>query len=304
MGTRKFLLIYPVHACRNFETMKPKNEKLINEILKQAEILPPMPVVARKALRLMSNPNFNMKDLADVLATDEAIASTLLRWANSSYYGLISPVTTIHQAVTYLGETTVRNLVLTGALASYIERPLPGYHLDRGELWKHSLAVAIAGRQITLKFGPQVCEEAYTAGLLADIGKLAFELVLRGINIGPGWSNRSFLELEEHYFGINHAELGAELARRWDLPASLQEAIALHHHPAEGRKDAVLPSAVHVADALVMMLGIGIGRDGLQYELEPFALERMNLSIADIDPLLDRLLPMIMEVNNIASEQA
>lgn len=280
----------------------PKNEKLMNEIIKQSEVLTPMPAVAKRALWIMNDPAFNMKELGEILATDQAIASTLLRWANSPYFGLVSPVATVPQAVAYLGENTVRNLVLTGALATYMDRPIPGYFLDRGELWKHSVGVAIAARMITEKFGKQLSEQAYTAGLLCDIGKLAFENMLRGIRIGAEWNGKSFEEIEEYYFGINHADLGAELIHRWGLPAALQEAIAFHHHPSAANTDTILPSAVHLGDSLIMMLGIGIGRDGLQYSVDPIVLERLRIGNTEMQSLLERLIPKMSEANNLIGE--
>lgn len=276
-----------------------KNEKLLNEIIKQSEVLTPMPEVAKRALWIMNEPTFNMKELGEILATDQAIASTLLRWANSPYFGLVSPVTTVPQAVAYLGENTVRNLVLTGALSTYMDRPVPGYYLDRGELWKHSVGVAIASRMITEKFGKQLSEQAYTAGLLCDIGKLAFENMLRGIRIGEQWDGKPFQEIEDHYFGINHADLGAELAHRWGLPMILQDAIHFHHTPTHANMEAVLPSAVHLGDAMIMMLGIGIGRDGLQYSIDPIAMERLSIPNTDLENILMRLIPKLTEVDTI-----
>jgi hypothetical protein len=77
-----------------------------------------------------------------------------------------------------------------------------------------------------------------------------------------------FHKLESNYFGVNHAELGAEMARRWEFPDGLQLAITYHHAPSECKVNSLLPSTVHLADALVTMLGIGIGRDGLQYSID------------------------------------
>jgi putative nucleotidyltransferase with HDIG domain len=268
----------------------------VNNLLQQAEKIPPLPAVAKKALRLMNNPDYSMKQLGNTLATDQAIASTLLRWANSSYYGLASKISTVHQAVAYLGENMVRSLVLTAALATYMDRPLPGYYLDKGELWKHSIGVAVTARYITKKYGQDTAEEAYTAGLLCDIGKLAFETALRDARIeDTEWVNRSFLELENDYFGINHAELGAMMAQRWGFPDSLKDAIAFHHKPSDGGDKSVLPSAVHIADILVTSLGIGIGRDGLKYPLDPFALQKLGLD----EPAYERIIEhIVIELKN------
>ena len=276
--------------------MKQDRKKDIEEIIKRAEELPPLPKVAHRALRLLSKSEFNMRELADILSVDQAMTSILLHWANSSYYGLRYPVSTIHQAITYLGEVTVRSLVLTASLANYLDRPIPGYYLDRGDLWKHSVGIAIAAKLLTKKFDTNLSEEAYTAGLLCDIGKLAFDVSLQELEVvKPEWLAKPFSELEVNYFGINHAELGAEITRRWGFPETLQKAIAFHHEPSKGDQEAVLPSAVHLADILVSTLGIGIGRDGLQYSIDPFALEKLGLSENDLDGLLDQVATLMKE---------
>jgi putative nucleotidyltransferase with HDIG domain len=281
--------------------MKPKT-KTLSELLHKADELPPLPIVAQKALRLLSNPEFNMAQLSDLLATDEAMTSLVLRWANSSYYGLVYPVSTVHQAVTYLGEITIRSLVLTISLASYMNRPLPGYGLDRGDLWKHSVGVAVATRLVASKFGRKQAEEAYTAGLLCDIGKLVFESILRDINTNTEeWSGSSFNDLETNFFGINHAELGAELARHWGFPVMLQGAIAYHHNPSESTMDPFLPSAVHIGDALVSMLGIGVGKDGLQYVVDPQALNILKLQNTNLDTLLSQIVVLVKDAEKLIS---
>ncbi|HPH96982.1 MAG TPA: HDOD domain-containing protein [Anaerolineaceae bacterium] len=276
--------------------MSANKEKTIAEILERADTLPPLPMVAKKALRLISTEGFSMKELANILASDQAIASKLLLWANSSYYGANYPISTIHQAVTYLGEKTVRSLILTAAFGAYLDRSLPGYCLDRGALWEHSIGMAVAARLVTRKFGLRVAEEAYTAGLLCDVGKLAIETSLRDINPDDTeWAGQPFSEFEKAYLGIDHARLGAELARRWGFPLNLQEAICFHHEPSQASKEAVLPSAVHVADILIMMLGIGIGRDGLQYSLDPFAMQRLELKEPDLEKLLSQTIASLKE---------
>lgn len=270
--------------------------KIVERLLQRIGELPPMPAVAQKALALIRNPNSNMADLADVLALDQAMAGLVLRWANSAYFGLKSPVTTVRQAVVYLGQSAIQSLIMAASLSAFIDRPAPGYGLERGELWKHSVGVASGARLVAAKFGKTLAEDAYHAGLLADIGKLAFESVLREVDTSTAeWQNQSFADLEITHFGVDHATLGAEIARRWNLPNTLIEAIAYHHRPSLAKEGAQLAAAVHIADAAMMMLGIGLGRDGLQYPLDEAACERMQFSEAGFYELADRVTPLLKE---------
>jgi putative nucleotidyltransferase with HDIG domain len=271
----------------------------VDELIRRAGELPPLPQVAQKALGLIRDPNSNMSDLANVLSMDQVLTGLVLRWANSAYYGLSHPVSTVQQAVMYLGQTTVQSLVLTASVAAYMDRPVPGYGLDRGDLWKHSVGVAAGARLVASRHGRKVAEEAYHTGLLCDIGKLAFESILRNVDTtSKEWSDKPFSDLEQTYFGIDHAALGAEMARRWKLPPNVQEAIGLHHTPALAKDGIVLAASVHIADALMMMLGIGIGRDGLQYTLDPQALAIVGWDDNNLEPLLEQTSVLVKEAEN------
>lgn len=285
--------------------MQITQKKTVEELLKQADKLPPLPAIASKALRLMRDPDFSMKALSELIATDVSISSTVLRWANSSLYALSSPVSTITQAVNFLGANVIRSLVLSVAMLNFMEKPLPGYNLDKGELWKHSLGMAIAARLVMTKYGPQLAEEAYTAGLVCDVGKLVFEAELRDLNLDlPELEGKNFAEVEKVFFGMSHADMGAELARRWEFPEPLMEAIAYHHAPAQSSKKTVLPAAVHIADNIVNRLGIGLGCDGATYQLEPYALQTLGLSDGSLDHLLAQTLAQFQESESLRKGSA
>jgi len=261
----------------------------VDQLIREAGDLPPMPQVAQRALSLIRHPETSATQVAGVLAVDQVLTGLVLRWANSAYYGLQHRVATVQQAVMVLGLNVVRDLLLASAVAPYLNRAVIGYDLKRGELWRHSMGVAMGAKWIADRRGWKFGDEAYHAGLLCDIGKLAFEKLLRGTDTGQAeWQKASFLELEKALFGIDHAMLGAEMARRWRLPEELVMAIQYHHNPASAAKEnRLIVASVHVADAAMMMMGVGIGKDGLRYSLDPEALQRLNLNDQDILDLVD-----------------
>jgi HD-like signal output (HDOD) protein len=260
----------------------------IDALIKRVGDLPPLPQVAQKALSLIRNPKSNMSDLAEVLIMDQGLTSTILKWVNSSFYGLEQPASTVQQAVVYLGQDTIQSLVLAASVSTYLYKPIPGYALDRGDLWKHSIGVAAGAQLVARKFGHSFSEEAYHAGLMCDIGKLAFEVLLREINDSKiDWQGRSFNELEIEIFGIDHAQMGAELAKRWMLPLSLQKGIEFHHQPGKAGEYIRIASSVHIADMALNMLGIGIGKDGLRYNIDPIAFEVTGWNPERLPELID-----------------
>jgi HD-like signal output (HDOD) protein len=273
------------------------NQEMIDKLVQQVKELPPLPQIAHKTLALLRNPDSNMSEIAGYIAKDQVMTSTVLSWANSAYYSLPNPVTTVHQAIMYLGQVTVRSIVLTACISTYLNRPLPGYGLERGDLWKHSIGVATGARLIASKFGKGVAEEAYFAGLLCDIGKLAFEFALRELDLSaPVWSQKSFEQMETEIFGINHAALGSRIARNWMLPDSICHTIFHHHKPSGANKqELVITSAVHIADIASMMMGVGLGSDGLRYTADPVAFQVLNFQESDLPALLDKISTTIHE---------
>ncbi len=274
------------------------NQESIDRLVNQVKNLPPLPQIAHKTLALLRNPKSNMTDISNLIGMDQMMTSTVLSWANSAYYGLPNKVTTVHQAIMYLGQVTVQTIVFNACMATYLNRALPGYGLERGELWKHSVGVAAGARLVVSKFGKSVAEEAYFSGLLCDIGKLAFDVALRDTDVNaPQWQDRPFEQSETEIFGINHAALGSRIAQSWMLPESICHAITYHHEPSKARKEAeLITSAVHIADMATMMIGLGLGRDGLLYAPDPKAFEVLNFQEEDLPDLLDKINKYIREV--------
>jgi putative nucleotidyltransferase with HDIG domain len=266
----------------------------IDQLISDVGDLPPFPQAAQKALRMLRNPDINIKELAKVISIDQTLSGLLLRWANSAWYSLQSRITTVNRAVAIVGLKSVRELILSSAAASYLNRPLPGYEIRRGDLWRRSLGVAIGASYLAKGRGEDLQEEAYFAGLLCDIGKLAYEKLIRNVDtLSPEWMNTPFLEMERTKFGFDHAQLGAEMARRWNLPDVLVDVIAHHHTPGESSDHRYLASVVHISDAAMTMLGIGEGKDGLRYNLDTDAIQYLGLKEEDLDRICEQILEQI-----------
>lgn len=256
---------------------------LVDELIQQASRLPPIPKAAQKALQLIRNPDSNAAGLAEILGTDQVLAGQVLRLANSAYYGMENRIVTVQQAIVVLGMNMIQELIMASTTSRYLDQALPGYDLQRGELWHHAMGTAVGARLISKRQRLKVNEEAYFAGLLCDIGKLIFSNLLQEQKIDEtDWECHSFLEIERAYFGIDHAMLGAEIARLWQLPENLVTAIAYHHEPLAAPDHQSLVAAIHIADVSMMILGIGIGIDGLRYPLEEDSLKRTGMEWEDL----------------------
>lgn len=268
-------------------------EYSIEQLIREAGDLPPLPQAAQKALALVRDPETNAGELADVICMDQVLTTLLLRWANSAIYGMQNRVGSISQSVIVLGMDTVHNIILASSVAAFLDRPLPGYDLRRGELWRHALGVAVGAKMIAKRKGGSP-DEAYHAGLLCDVGKLVIDRLLRASGIPAGDLRRyNFIDIERVQFGVDHATLGGEMANRWRLPESLRAAIAYHHAPQAAGEHLKIAATVHIADSVMMMLGVGVGCDGLQYTLDDRSISLLGVTERDISDVYEEVLRQI-----------
>jgi putative nucleotidyltransferase with HDIG domain len=239
--------------------------------------LPSRPGVYMELNRVLSDPDWQPNQVSAVLERDVAMSAKVLQLANSALFGLTSTVTSVRDAVMYLGVDTIRSLSLTAeAFAKVAPRGSADFSLDKFQA--HAMLVA----RITASILPagRTQQEAVTAALLHDIGKLV--LISDG---GRRWvqlneqARRRKLPVhvvEEETDGVTHAHIGAHLLSLWGLPDEIVEAVAHHHDP--GSVDGLAfdgVAAVHIAN-------------GLANEMIPAADDEPPLAGLDVE-LLDRL---------------
>jgi putative nucleotidyltransferase with HDIG domain len=175
--------------------------------------------------------------------------------------------------------------------SSALGKRVASYNLGHGELWRHSIAVAMIAQWLSDRVGYQAPDEAYIGGLLHDIGKLVLDQYFRVdwtylLNEGQ-MRQLTLLETEEKLFHLNHALVGAELARKWKLPDCLIEAISYHHTPTNAQESPVLTAIVHIADVLCLRLGIGLSHPAFLPLLSVEALELLSLGDMEVDLLVE-----------------
>lgn len=262
-------------------------------VLRAAQRIPSLPQVIPQALQILEDPDWSVPELAKVIALDQALAARMLQWANSPFYGLRGKVSTLEHAIMMLGPIRVRNLLLTASVSEMLTRKMPGYGLESGDLWRHSVMVAAGSQWLaTVQRYPHP-GEVFLAGLLHDIGKLVLnELLCLEKTWQAEWlklqkQGVSFTELECWLTGLDHAQLGQRVAETWNLPPVLCEAIAYHHEPHRATIEPRVTYWVHVADIAALMLGIGLGYDGLSYELNLAAFPIPDFGPSDFEALME-----------------
>lgn len=269
----------------------------LEEILQRTTDLPSIPAAALAVLREAESSSSSAHTIAAKLAADQGLAVRVLRLANSAFYGLPRQVMSVQEAVVVLGTRTIRHLCLVAATYPWLSKPLPGYELGPEQLFIHALAVATGSELIADQTSKIQRDDAFTVGLLHNLGKVALsawlENKLQGVQTIAEYEKLAFDQAERRIFGYDHAEIGAALADRWNLPKTLVLAIRYHHKPQDNGAPRPLVDAIHVGDFLAMSLGFGVGGDGLQYEFDVTSLDRLGLTSRDLDDLANRLLDAV-----------
>jgi putative nucleotidyltransferase with HDIG domain len=270
----------------------PLNEDETKRIISRLKDLPTLPQVVARIMQIVSNPMTSAADLNEVIAVDQALTAKVLRLANSAYYGFPKEITTIPQAVVILGFNTIRNLALSVSVHKMLFEGKERTHFSPREFWKHSVGTAVASKLLAKRIGFKAEENAFTAGLLHDIGKSLLERVDHAAFIAcieaSRETKRALWEVEQERLGVDHAALGGRLAENWNLPGDLRGAIERHHLPGEGALDPLVAS-VHAADMLCRQQSLGMDGDFGPIEIAPAAMKLLRLDERAIKEVLVEL---------------
>ena len=262
--------------------------KVVQRILKSIETIPAFPATGNKVAQLLSKTDYSVLQVVNVIKFDPSITANILKMANSSYFGSQQKISTINDAVMYLGQKNLLRAIQTAGISKYYKKGASGYFDKATDLWEHSVAVALMSQILSRKITGEEDTTLYTAALLHDVGKIIMgEFVrdeMRKISMLVSEHHMSFLEAEETVLGINHADLGGKIAEHWNFPVEIRDAVAYHHRPDLLQKsDKVMPWIVYMADEACLMMGIGSSVEGLAQRAVGELLKKFNLRMRDLE---------------------
>jgi len=271
-----------------------QNTVVVETVMRDLSRLRPLPSVVMQVIQLLANPQVDINRVGQMLAADQVIAAQILRQANSAYYGGRAPCATVADGIVRVGIRQVKS-VLYGAAANQM---LSAHLQMKNDLFRHSQVVAAVARRLAALLHRADPEEAFTAGLLHDIGKLLLERHARphyhamAEMIQQGYS---LIYVEEKFLGTDHATIGGLIAERWQFPRVLVEAIRYHHAPTLSYQPQ-LPALVIYADQFVLQAGIGLTPLGIP-PLPPDTLQILGFKPHRADFLEQIITPEIESAN-------
>lgn len=272
------------------------------QIVSAIKAFPGMPGAAVKLLALIDDPAMRVSQIERILRHDPGLTANVLRLANSAYFGIPSKVGSIRQAVILLGLKRLIQMVIAACVGAIMDKPVPGYDLSPGELWRHSIAVSVAAEGLVKELQIEAAEEIFTAALLHDVGKMVlgqfvkddFKQIQTAVSQGI-----SFEMAETIVLGINHADVGARILTSWALPQEIVNAIEFHHAPQSAAQASTMLDIVHVANFISMMIGIGIGKDGLQHQPSGEVTERLGLESYHLESVASQTTQWVNELTEV-----
>ncbi|MDE2440289.1 MAG: HDOD domain-containing protein [Betaproteobacteria bacterium] len=265
-----------------------------DEIIERASLLPAFPKVVADILAKIDDDNATVSALIELVEIDPVITARVLSVANSAAKAgsWRKGLRDMHVAVSLIGLSRLRQIVISLSLADFARET----RVPRG-YWDHSVAVGVAAQELA-KLRPLQesllvsVDYALVAGLLHDIGFLwmarFYPLEFQMARQASEQARESTIEIERHYFGVDHCQIGSILAAGWGLPSSIVEAISVHYqpNPASGR----LVAIVHVAEILAVALGMGMAGHKQFMDLSDSACIAAGLDWTDdLNPLFGRI---------------
>ncbi len=268
---------------------------VVNEAITKCGDISTLPEVTAKIIELVESTSSTARDMHEVIKTDPALSARMLKVVNSAFYGLPGQIASVDRAIVLLGLSAVKNI----AIAASISRMFKGQDIGGGftakDLWKHSVAVAAAGRLIarTVKYAGGA-DEVFLAGLIHDLGLLverqAFpekltEVVERCMSAGG-----PLLQLETEIIGADHQAFGNALTSKWKFPRSLRAVVGHHHEPDKLASELrEFGKIIYVADLLCTEQKIGFHLTTTGTQLTDESLQDIGLERGQIPQLLEEL---------------
>ncbi len=237
-----------------------KENRKIYDILSTVNNIPPVPFIIQEVANLIGNPKTNAAKLGKIISKDQGLVTKILTVANSPLYGIPRRVSTIDFAIVVLGFEQIKNIVIALSMMETL-KVLGDKKFPQKKYWMHSIITAIAAQRIADDLGYQTSGEAFTAGLLHDLGILViykiFNNEYKKITDTVKKNKIAYLEAEEKQLGITHQEVGGFLIDKWNLPYSIADVIYNHHNPSLSENYSELASLIHLADFMTKKLSIG-----------------------------------------------
>ena len=275
----------------------------ISELVKGDDQLATLPDIFYKLNAAIEDPDCTFDDIGEIISIDPGLTARLLRIVNSAFYGFSTQVETVTHALTIIGTDQLAQLVLATSVINQF-KGIPSDLVDMDSFWRHSISAGLAARSIAALSGEYNVERFFVAGLLHDVGHLVLCAKApdeTGEILKKVEASGKLLWIEEQKTcGFDHAELGGELLKAWNLPDRLVESVCFHHSPAKSKNHPQETAVVNLADSIAYSMKLGSSGEAVIPPLELKSWETIGLPESLYLPMIkEKIEQQFEEVVNV-----
>ena len=280
------------------------NREAILEAARRVEVFS---ASALSVVGAIQDPEYPIDDICSSIEKDPVLAAGVISVSNSSMFSPAEPILSVRDAVSRLGARSLMSAVLA-SMGPSLPETIEGYQLQGGALWDHAVAMSLATRELAEALDFADPESAATAALVSDVGKIVLDPFIvsseTSVNDYSYENGVSYDEAERAVFGIDHAEVGADLLERWGLPEPIVQATRWHHDPDQCPEEhRGIAELVHLAESICTIAGIGLGADGMQYRTSKSAASHLKFDNAVAEQVLSRVIASVADFEQSTSEE-
>jgi HD-like signal output (HDOD) protein len=279
-------------------------KQVVDSALASIADLATLPEVTIRIIELVEDPKSTARDLHEVIKNDPALSVKVLKVVNSAFYGLPGQVASVDRAIILLGLSAVKNIAIAASIARLFKGSRISEHFSASDLWRHSVAVAVAARSIVkMSPHPAMADEIFVAGLIHDLGTLVerqcypdqfAEVIHRCMN-----SDADFLQVEREIIGADHQAFGAGLTVKWKFPRHLRAAVGFHHNPeALSPELQNMATLIQVADILSCEEQIGFYLTARNRSIDDETLNNLGVSREQVEEVRESLPELLAEAEH------
>ena len=269
----------------------PQHERekdFLKKLQKKKIILPEIPSIAFELQEVIENPMSSAEHIAQVVSKSPSLTAVLLRIVNSSFFCLPSKISTVSHAVSLIGTQEISVLAL-GISVFSIFKNIPKETIDMHSFTGHSLLCGLLSRVFAAHKNVPQTEQLFVSGLLHDLGRLILYIYFpdesRNVLARSRNCNKLLHEEEKEYLGCDHAQVGVQLMKQWNLPLILENNVLYHHSPSEAQQT-VPATIIHLADIIANSLGIGSSGEKFIPSLDYNAWENFEISPSSFETII------------------
>lgn len=277
---------------------------ILEKIIKDSDQIPSLPSIFYSVVQAINDPDSTLEEIGDIVASDVALTTQVLKVVNSSYFGFADYIETLPHALNVIGIDQLSNIVLATSVMSQF-KGIPEDFVTMKSFWAHSIACGLAAREIA-KFGmSKIKETLYVGGMIHDIGSLIIykeipELAREALERCNNWGQK-LVDAEKNVMGFDHTEVGNALLSRWELSEIFKEMAFYHHAPWEAPNYPKEVSVIYLADYIIHCNQLGSSGELQSSPLDPKVLDILGISQDVIPEISEQTIKLFEETAQIFS---